>query len=89
MDFCTKLVCLLDKLAKDKHSSLLQKSVNYRQKSFITLTKGANAIKLFCPWFVDFHTQLECLLGYADIVYQLQNTLAHYKNPLITDKKVL
>jgi hypothetical protein len=37
MYFCTKLACFLDKLAKDKHSSLLQKSVNYAQKSFITL----------------------------------------------------
>ncbi len=27
----------LEKLASDKHSSLLQKSVNYGQKTFITL----------------------------------------------------
>ncbi len=30
----------LQKLARDKHSNLLQKSVNYRQKSFITLAPG-------------------------------------------------
>jgi hypothetical protein len=27
----------LEKLGRDKHSSLLQKSINYGQKSFITL----------------------------------------------------
>ncbi len=27
----------LERLARDKHSSLLQKSINYRQKGFITL----------------------------------------------------
>ncbi len=37
----------LEKLARDKHSVLLRKFVNYRQKSFITLTPGANVIKLF------------------------------------------
>ncbi len=39
-DFHTKLECLLDyagKLTNGKHSSLLRKSVIYRQKSFITL----------------------------------------------------
>ena len=30
----------LEKLAMDKHPSLLQKSVNYGQKSFITLAPG-------------------------------------------------
>jgi hypothetical protein len=39
----------LEKLARDKLSSLLLTSVNYGQKSFITLTPGANVIKLFCP----------------------------------------
>jgi hypothetical protein len=43
-DFWTKLECLLDytvkKLTNDKHSSLLQKSVIYEQKSFITLGPG-------------------------------------------------
>jgi hypothetical protein len=47
---------------KDKHSSLLRKSVNYRQKSFIKLGPGANLIKIFCPCFTDCHTKLECLL---------------------------
>jgi hypothetical protein len=30
----------MEKLARDKHSSLLQKSVHYGQKSFITLAPG-------------------------------------------------
>jgi hypothetical protein len=41
------LQTLLLWLAGDKHSSLLRKSVNYGQKSFITLGPGANVIKLF------------------------------------------
>jgi len=43
-DFCTKLVFVkLDwkKLTNDKHSSLLQKSVIYGQKSCITLDLGS------------------------------------------------
>ena len=43
----------LEKLARDKHSSLLQKSVIYRQKSFITLGPGVNVIKLFSFVTVD------------------------------------
>jgi hypothetical protein len=31
---------MLEKLARDKHSGLLQKFVNYGQKSFITLAPG-------------------------------------------------
>jgi hypothetical protein len=38
---------MLERLAMDKHSSLLQKFVNYRQKSFVTLGPVANVIKLF------------------------------------------
>jgi hypothetical protein len=38
---CSGLICknytILEKLATDKHSSLLQKLINYRQKSFVTL----------------------------------------------------
>jgi len=34
MNFQAKLEYLLEKLAKDKHSSLLQKSVTYGQKKF-------------------------------------------------------
>jgi hypothetical protein len=33
----------------DKRSSLLRKFINYGQKSFITMSPGANLIKLFCP----------------------------------------
>ncbi len=44
-----KVECLLDwagKLAKDKYSSLLQKNINYGQKSFITLGQGLIVIFL-------------------------------------------
>jgi hypothetical protein len=34
------------KLARDKPSSLLRTSINYGQKSFITLAPGVNVIKL-------------------------------------------
>ncbi len=37
----------LERLAMDKHSSLLRKSVNYGQKSFTTLGPGVDVIKLF------------------------------------------
>ncbi len=40
---CTRL----EKLARDKHSILLRKLVNYKQKCFITSTPGANVKKLF------------------------------------------
>jgi hypothetical protein len=46
MDFCTKLECL-EKLTNDKHSRLLQKSVIYGQKSFITSGLEACSITLF------------------------------------------
>jgi hypothetical protein len=36
-------------LDRDKHSSLLQKFVNYGQKSFITLASGVNFINKFGP----------------------------------------
>ncbi len=44
----SKSVCQnrLEKLvARDKHSSLVRKYVNYRQKSFITLAPGPNVTK--------------------------------------------
>jgi hypothetical protein len=36
----------MERLALDKHSSLLQKSVNYISKSFIVQAPGANVKKL-------------------------------------------
>jgi hypothetical protein len=36
----------LERLAKDKHSSLLWKSVNYGRKSFIVQASGVNIIKI-------------------------------------------
>ncbi len=41
------------RLARDKHSSLLRKSVNYGQKSFITLTPGitGGGVSLLSPYF--------------------------------------
>ncbi len=49
----------LERFARDKHSSLLRKSVNYGQKSFITLGPGQN-VKKICPIFTDFRGKLEC-----------------------------
>ncbi len=37
----------LEKLARNQHSSLVQKSVNYDRKFFIGLAPGVNAVKLF------------------------------------------
>jgi hypothetical protein len=47
----------LERLAGDKHSSLLQKYV----KSFITLGPGLNVTQLFCPQFTIFCNKLKCL----------------------------
>ena len=43
-----------ERLARDKHSSLLRKFVNYTQKSFITLAPGPNVIKLFMTVIDEF-----------------------------------
>ncbi len=51
----------LERLARDKHSSLYRKSINYRKKSFIRLATGVNVIKLFCPYFANFSNELERL----------------------------
>jgi hypothetical protein len=50
----------------DKHSSLFYHNFRNKEKSFILLTLGANVLKNFSPCFTDFHTQLECLLDYAE-----------------------
>ncbi len=53
---------ILERLARDEHSSLLHKFVNYdRIKSFVALTPGANVLKLFLSEISDFRTKLECL----------------------------
>ncbi len=50
-----------ERLAKDKHCSLLGKSINYSHKKFIELDLGADVIKLFCLQFTHFCNKLECL----------------------------
>ncbi len=45
------------------NTSLLQKFVNYGQKSFITLGPGANVIKLFCRYFTNFCNKLVFVPG--------------------------
>ncbi len=52
-DFCTELECLT--LASfpaysNKHSSLVQKSVNHRQKKFKTLAPGSTNLSLYKHW---------------------------------------
>ncbi len=44
----------LERLARDKHSSLLQIFVGYGCKKFITLTPNANVIKLFTDVIYKF-----------------------------------
>jgi hypothetical protein len=61
----------LEKLAKDKHISLLREFIITDVKSFITLTPGANVIKN-CPWFTYFCAKLECYLVQTGKVYQWQ-----------------
>ncbi len=49
-----------EKLARDKHTSILQKFRNYRQKSFITMAPGTNVIKHFYAR-KSVRKKLECL----------------------------
>jgi hypothetical protein len=44
----------LERLARDKHSSLLHKFANYGQKSFITLGSGPKIIKLITAVIYGF-----------------------------------
>jgi hypothetical protein len=44
-----KLQTRLEKLARNKCSSLLRKFVNYGCKKFYNICSGANVINLFCP----------------------------------------
>ncbi len=48
----TKLVILI-RLARDKHSSLLQKFINYGRKKFITLAPGDTGIDLMRWLFIQ------------------------------------
>jgi hypothetical protein len=45
---------MLEELVGDEHSGLLQKLVNYGQKSFITLAPGPNVINLFAAVIYKF-----------------------------------
>ncbi len=49
-----------EKFAKGNHSNLL--GFIDSEKKVYNINTGANVINLFCPWFTDFHTKLECLL---------------------------
>ncbi len=51
----------LEKLVSYKHPSLLRKSLNYGQKSFIILSPGSNVIKLFTTVSYNFRNKLERL----------------------------
>ncbi len=74
----------LRRLKRDKHSSLLQKFVNYGRKKFCDVGPGVNVIKLLFPLFAKFNTKLECLLiGRKSL--PRTNTVAYYENPLIRD----
>jgi len=47
---------MLEMLARDKHSSLIQTFVNHRHKSFITLTPGHDPAKKFSYQESDLET---------------------------------
>ncbi len=50
----------LERLARDKHSSLLQKFVNYGQKKFYNIGPRADDIKNLRPYFTDVRNWMEC-----------------------------
>jgi hypothetical protein len=52
---------MLERLAKDKHSGLLRKFVNYNCKKLKTLIPGAIVINLFTAAITNFHDKLEYL----------------------------
>jgi hypothetical protein len=62
-NFRSRLECLLraENLARDKHSSLIQKFVNYGRKSFITLAPGVDSVKPFLRRYCSNKNKLECL----------------------------
>ncbi len=73
----------LQKLAVDKHSSLLRKFVNDGHKSFVTFGPGACIIKLITAIIYSFPNKLECLsintrLGWKGMPGT--NTQAYYRN---------
>jgi hypothetical protein len=52
---------MLERLAKDKHSGLIRKFVNYSCKKLKTLIPGAIVINLFTAVIMNFHDKLEYL----------------------------
>jgi hypothetical protein len=54
----------MERLAKDKHSSLLQKFVTYGRKFFITLAPvvGVNVINLFTSSLTNKSIKIACLV---------------------------
>jgi hypothetical protein len=49
----------MERPAMDQYSFSFSLFVNYGRKMFKTWTPGANFIKLICPYFKNFHTNLE------------------------------
>ncbi len=61
-----------EKLAKYKHSSLLQTLIKQSHKKFYTIGIRSQCYKKICPYFTHFCTKLECLLEQAGKAYQGQ-----------------
>ncbi len=76
----------LEKLARDRHSSLLRESVNYGRKFFIELAPGPNVKKpLAVPIYYHFMVLLPSyVIKYPETIFlkmnrfSLQNVLGHY-----------
>ncbi len=53
----------LERLARDKHSSIQRKSVNYGQKRFITLAAGDKSDKKLRHFYTDFKVEQKSVLS--------------------------
>jgi hypothetical protein len=62
-------LALLERLDRDKHSSLLRKSVNYSCKSFIGLAPRVNLIKKFGVNLLTLFCKLGHFINTIEICY--------------------
>ncbi len=71
---------LAGEACQEKHASLLQTFVNYGHKSFITLTPGANVLKLFLSVIYGFLYIARMFVRLDCKSLSMTNTLAYYKS---------
>ena len=71
---------MLERVARDKHSSLLQKSVNYGRKKFFEFAPGQNFPPLFRLLKIKVFTFLFIrLLSYKSVVVHIYRTFTRRK----------